>query len=75
MSTLISPCFRFIVIFEEMLHGPPSRVGLNLLGEIKKKKNKPSGNESFIAFLSLFDFLSLHKIMLKLFSSYLRLFD
>lgn len=46
MSTLISPCFRFIVIFEEMLHGPPSRVGLNLLGKI----NKPSGNESFYCF-------------------------
>ena len=37
------------------------------------KVNKASGDESFTTFLSLFEFLSLLKIMLKLFSSaYLR---
>jgi len=43
------------VIFEEVLHGLPCIVEEDL--DFRGKVNKVLGNKSFIAFLSLFDFI------------------
>lgn len=69
MSVL--PCFSrfFLVFLRKCYMGRLLEENLIFGGKV----NKASGDESFTTFLSLFEFLSLLKIMLKLFSSaYLR---